>query len=482
MAQRPGLDPARLEPGEVVGGRYEIRSAVGHGGFGWVYRAHDRVLDETVALKFFSIEQGDLYAGSEGARREIRIARRISHPNVIRIHDITEADGLHFLSMEFVSGESLQAILGSKGRMPVAETLRIFRQIVQGVGAAHQKGVIHRDLKPGNILVDEERTAKVLDFGVAALASTYASSSTKPLVGTPEYMAPEQVEGRRADERSDIYALGVLLFEMLTGDVPFRGDTPVATALARLKTPARDPCDLNRTLPLWLGGVVRRSLEREPRDRFGSVKELLRALDKGEGEEIGRTTVTISRPLRKAAGRRPGRALLLIPLGALLLGAAFTAAVIVAGSWTPSRARVHPLDDGIVRILVSDFEGIMNDEATQAVAFGLPEAILARLSDRQEIRAVSPAGQSGPMSQEQMRTLGVEQLVEGRVVSVGTAVQVSVSVTDVASQERWLTHSASVQWDETFEGIDKIAETFKELYLKRLEQEARALSEQGGER
>ncbi|HMR75303.1 MAG TPA: serine/threonine-protein kinase, partial [Polyangiaceae bacterium] len=235
----------------VLAGRYELLALVGAGGMGSVYRARDRELDEIVALKMLNAELIGSEAMLERFRREVKLARRIAHPNVARVHDIGEHAGQRFLTMEFIAGQSLGTKLGREPRLSLGRAVSLALGICAGVSAAHAAGVVHRDLKPDNVMLKDDGQPVVTDFGIARSVQQHDVKQTAlgAVVGTPAYMAPEQVEGSSVDERTDVYALGVLLFELLTGRLPFEGDSPYVVAAKRLSEPAPDPRQARADIP-----------------------------------------------------------------------------------------------------------------------------------------------------------------------------------------------------------------------------------------
>jgi TolB-like protein len=258
----------------LLGGRYEILGLIGIGGMGSVYKALDRELDEHVALKMLRPDLVAVSGALDRFRQEVKLARRVTHPNVVRTFDLGEHGDQRFLTMELVEGTSLARRLEERGRFSAAEAVRIGKAIAEGIAAAHDAGVLHRDLKPDNVLVTETRVV-ITDFGIArAAASAKTMGGT---VGTPAYMAPEQVQGGVADARTDLYAVGAILFELLVGRRAWPGEEPFAVALARLQQPPPDPAAFV-TLPDALAAVVRRCLARDPADRFPDARSLLGAL------------------------------------------------------------------------------------------------------------------------------------------------------------------------------------------------------------
>ncbi len=263
-----------------VGGRYEIVSLVGVGGMGTVYRARDLELDDVVALKVVRRELLGAAGVLERFRREVKLARRVTHPNVARVFDIGEHEGDRFLTMEYVDGTSLGALLSRAGPLPVTRVVEIGRAIAAGLSAAHAASVLHRDLKPDNVLVAHDGRILLTDFGIArALAQDPMAQHTVGVtLGTPAYMAPEQVEGKELDGRADVYALGLVLYEMLTGEPAWAGDTIYALAMARLMAPPPDPRARRPNVPPALADLVLRASARKREDRFESAHAMEQAL------------------------------------------------------------------------------------------------------------------------------------------------------------------------------------------------------------
>jgi serine/threonine-protein kinase len=283
--------------GETLAGRYEVLALLGEGGMGAVYRVRDRELDEHVALKVLKPGPWDASDALARFRREVRLARRVTHPNVARTYDLGHHGAVRFLTMELIVGESVAA--AARRRLPLGEVLRIGHEASLGLGAAHAVGVVHRDLKPDNVMLAEGRVA-LTDFGVArALDGADAHATAGNIVGTPAYMAPEQVEGKPVDGRSDVYALGVMMFELLTATLPFEGDTAAALALARLIAEAPDPRSLAPDLPEGVVAIVRAMLTRQREGRPDAAM-VAQELDKLRGgrpnTDVQRFTLTEDLP------------------------------------------------------------------------------------------------------------------------------------------------------------------------------------------
>lgn len=271
--------PAELPAGRVIGDRYRIERLLGRGGMGAVYLAHDEVLDDSVALKMISPAFGGDGAGLvERFRREASAARKVSHPNVIRIHDLGDASGTLYISMEYFTGRTLADILQGRGTLSLDDNRDIVGQICDGLAAAHAVGVVHRDLKPQNVLVGERNAVKLIDFGLAKTAMTSAMTATGLMVGTPYYMSPEQVRGRNVDARSDIYALGALTYHALCGRPPFQGDNPIAVGFAHCSEEPVAPRVLRKEVGERLDSMIQSALAKDPRERPQSATEFRDAL------------------------------------------------------------------------------------------------------------------------------------------------------------------------------------------------------------
>jgi len=269
------FDGARLETGEVFGGRFEIIELLGYGGMGAVYRARDLELGEDIAIKVLRPEFVSDPESLERFKTEIRLARRISHPNVVRTHDFGEADGVRFLTMELVVGLTLRELIDSRGVLSVSAALAIAAQLAESLVVAHAQGVVHRDIKPQNLLLDDDGVLKVMDFGVACLAQR-SSTLTRAgaLVGTPAYMSPEQLIGEHIDERSDLYSVGVVLYECLAGRPPLDGTSPI-TLIAKVLNQAPPPlAELTEGIPDAVCALIHRLLAKNPNDRIASASAL----------------------------------------------------------------------------------------------------------------------------------------------------------------------------------------------------------------
>ncbi|TMQ08411.1 MAG: serine/threonine protein kinase [Deltaproteobacteria bacterium] len=276
-AVRPSPITTTLEPGQVLAQRYRIQRLLGKGGMGVVYLADDEVLGELVALKVIS----SAFAADEQAmigrfRREAAAARRVSSPSVIRIHDLGEArPGLLYLSMEYFAGRTLTELIAQRGVVPLKDVQDMLQQIAAGLEAAHQAGVIHRDLKPSNVLIGERGMVKIIDFGLATTALGEGLTATGAILGTPHYMAPEQVRGKPVDARTDVYALGALAYHLVCGRPPFSGDNPIAIGFAHISEPVVPPRQLRKDVSPGLEAAILSALAKAPEDRPLSAKAFI---------------------------------------------------------------------------------------------------------------------------------------------------------------------------------------------------------------
>ena len=272
----------QLRPGATFAGRYEVKEILGAGGMGVVYRAFDRELQEPVAIKTLKPE---VMAGGTAAlerfKQEIRLARKIAHRNVVRTYDLGEQNGMYYLTMEYVDGTSLKQLIVTRGKLPVSVTLTVGKQLARALEVAHAEGIIHRDIKPQNIVVEPSGFLKVMDFGIARLANPPKGkglTEAGTAIGTPDYMSPEQLSGAELDARSDLYAAGVVLFECLTGRVPFEAETTWALVAKHLEEEPPSPRSLNGEVPESLAAVILKAMAKKPADRYATAAELHDAL------------------------------------------------------------------------------------------------------------------------------------------------------------------------------------------------------------
>ncbi len=270
-----------IAPGALLGARFEILSVLGAGGMGVVYKARDRELDDLVALKMLKRDLWGDRMQLERLKSEIKLARKITHPNVLRTHDFGEIDGVPYISMEYVRGVTLRYMLDQTSRLPYSAGLRLAKQLCAGLAAAHAVNVLHRDIKPENLILEPTGNAKLMDFGIARPIDRMAPGQTQAgfIVGTPQYLAPEILQGNEADPRSDLYSCGIALYEIFTGALPFDGPSAMDVMVKHLREVPPPPSARWPEIPPALEAAILKCLEKDPGRRYRSVAELLRDLE-----------------------------------------------------------------------------------------------------------------------------------------------------------------------------------------------------------
>jgi len=269
-----------LTRGTLFADRYEIIEELGRGGMGNVYRVADIKAKEEIALKLIRPEIAADKKTIERFRNELTTARMIRHKNICGMYDLSEEKGTHYITMEYVSGEDLKSFLRRAGHLNFSKAVSIAKQICEGLSEAHGLGIVHRDLKPSNIMIDQEGSARIMDFGIARSTRTKGLTGSGVMIGTPEYMSPEQVEAKGIDARSDIYSLGIILYEMVTGQIPFEGETAFAVGVKHKSEIPCDPGEINRQIPEQLSLLILKCLEKEKEKRPQATLEVWEELNK----------------------------------------------------------------------------------------------------------------------------------------------------------------------------------------------------------
>jgi serine/threonine protein kinase/tetratricopeptide (TPR) repeat protein len=375
-----------LDTGTVFGGRYQIIENLGRGGMGRVYRALDTKTREEVAIKLIRPDIAEDRRTLERFVNEIKLAHRISHRNIGKMFHLGEDMGLHYITMEYVSGEDLKSFIRRSRRLDIATTVAIAKQVCGGLSEAHDAGIVHRDLKPSNIMIDKEGNAKILDFGIARALGTQGVTADGSVIGTPEYMSPEQVEGKEADQRSDIYAFGVILFEMVTGRLPFSADTPFVVAFKQQSEKPPKPGELNPQTPPQLSAIILRCLEKKSDKRYQTIEEVCR--DLGQVEETMQTTPMTAPWVRPATRKTTLRALVpifpwrkaVVPvfafLGIMALG------IVIREIIPKVKGASHT-------VAVAGFENLTGDLSYEYLKKAIPNLLITSLEQSKYLEVVS---------------------------------------------------------------------------------------------
>jgi tetratricopeptide (TPR) repeat protein/predicted Ser/Thr protein kinase/TolB-like protein len=440
--------PSTLPEGFEIGRRYRVVKLLGRGGMGAVYKCHDEELQREVALKIIRPEIASDTGIIERFKREIQLSSRVTHKNVLRVYDLGEADGVRFLTMQFVEGEDLAGLLRRTGPLPVTRLFHVFRQICEGLAAAHEEGVVHRDLKPQNVLLDAEDHVWLTDFGLAKSLGGSAMTELGAVMGTPSYMSPEQVRGQAVDKRSDIYSLGIVFYEMATGRTPFGGGSMYEVMMRRLSTPPRPVTELNPAVPPYLAKVLARCLEVDPRSRFQSVGEILTDLDAAVFLTTVRYEVHRRRRLLAALG-------LALALALSAAGVSWLVKRKPAPSRAPEQAR---------SVLIADFENRTGDpvfDGTLETAFNiaLEDASFITSYRRDSARKVAAQLQPGTTGlPENVARLvaareGVGVVTSGSVAVEGAGYKVTVRAVDAMTGKPILSAGATADGKKEVLGV-----------------------------
>jgi len=449
-----------LTTGSTFAGRYQIIEELGKGGMGKVYKAQDTDLKEKVAIKLLRPEIAADKKTIERFKNELKFARKIRHQNVCQMYDLNKEEGSHYITMEYVDGKDLKSMIRMMGQLSSGKTIFIAKQVCEGMAEAHRLGVVHRDLKPQNIMVDEAGNARIMDFGIARSLKTKGITAAGVMIGTPEYMSPEQVEGKEVDQRSDIYSLGVILYEMVTGRVPFEGDTPFTIGVKHKSEMPKDPKELNTQLPEDLNLVILRCLEKDKEKRYRSAGEVcaeLTRIEKGiptteieipKRKPITSKEITVSFSLKK----------LLIP--ALVVMALAIIAVVI---WQlVPKKEVVPTEPSKSSIAVLPFTDLSPQKDQEYFCNGLAESLINALSKVKDLRVPAMTSTVSYKGEERdIREIGeelnVNTVLRGSVQKAGNRLRITAQLINIADKSLLWSEQYNREFNDLFSIQDEIS-------------------------
>lgn len=462
----PKLELAR---GSLFAGRYEIIEELGEGGMGKVYRVEDKMIKEEVALKLIKPEIAMDERTIERFSNELRYSRKIAHKNVCKMYDLGEEKGMHYITMEYVAGESLSGMIKMMGQMSPGQAVFIAKQICEGLFEAHRLGIVHRDLKPGNIMIDREGHVRIMDFGIARSLEAKGITKAGMMIGTPDYMSPEQVEGREANPRSDIYSLGVILYEMMTGRLPFEGETALSIALKHKTDKPPDPRKFNAEISDDFNRVISKCLEKDGEKRYRTAAELLSDLELIEkGITTGERAVPQRKSIKTVVLKRKISMIWVVMAAVVVL----VALAVISNYYLQKEGPPSLSESKMLVVLPFENLGSVEDDY---FADGLTEELTSRLS------AVHGLGVISRTSSKQYKNttkttkqigeeLGVDYVLEGTVRwNRSPDNQGRVRVTPQLIQVSDDTHLWSEVYDRFIEDIFSVQSEIAEEVTKKLD-------------
>ena len=424
-----------LKEGSTVGGRYTIIEELGRGGMGVVYKAKDTKLKRTVALKFLPSELTHIPEVKTRFMHEAQAAAALDHPNICTVFEFDQADESSFISMAYIEGQSIRQKIEA-GPLGLEEAMRIAEQVAEGLQAAHQKGIVHRDIKSANIMVTEKSQAKIMDFGLARTAEKTLLTKEGTTMGTVAYMSPEQTRGEEVDHRTDIWSFGVVLYEMLTGEMPFKGEHEQAVVYSIRKDKPRPIAVSNTEIPLSIEQVVDKALEKDADKRYQHIDELL---DDLKSISAGIVPEEIKVRLRKEKLRMRRKTILYAGIGGSLILAVVLILILFPG-------RVQAIDS----IAVLPLENLTGDEEQEYFVDGATDEVIGRLAQISGLRrvisrtSVMQYKHTDKSIPQIARELNVDAVVEGTVYQIGETVRMRLQLIDALPEERNI-------WAQTYE-------------------------------
>jgi serine/threonine protein kinase/tetratricopeptide (TPR) repeat protein len=442
-------DFPRLQKGRVIANRYEILELLGQGGMGAVYKAQDRELDRAVAIKTIRTDLADNPVVLQRFKQEIIVARQVTHKNVIRIYDLCEDAGLRFITMEYIQGEDLNKYVKRSGKLPTHEAVEIMLQVTRALEAAHGEGVIHRDLKPQNVIRQDNGRVLVMDFGLAHSAETESLTVAGTLLGTMRYMSPEQAQGRELDPRSDLFTLGIVFYELLTNKTPYEAESAVASLVKRSQQRAVPPADVDSTVPAVLSDIVRKCLEPRPADRYQSASEIVRDLEAWRGGASTTLQLPSSTTARLGPTPLPPTSRRMVAAGLVVV------AVLIALAWI---WRAHPTSVAPAKpitILIADFSNHTSDSVFEgtlepALSVAMEGASFISSYSRNQAHKIGTQLRPGSTAiDESLGQLvaareGINLVLSGSIESSGSQYTLKVKAVDATDGHEIATETAQV--------------------------------------
>jgi serine/threonine protein kinase/tetratricopeptide (TPR) repeat protein len=459
-----------LQPGDVLGSRYEIWNVLGEGGMGTVYKALDREVDQMVALKLI---RPDMAANSvilARFKQELLTARQVTHRNVIRIYDLSEVDGVKFITMEFVEGCDLHKLLLDEGKLAPERAVEIMRQVCLALEAAHGVGIIHRDLKPQNIMQEKQGRILVMDFGLARSLESGGMTQSGALLGTIEYMSPEQAMGGHLDGRSDIFSLGLIFYELLTGKMPYKADTAMASLLKRNQERAIPVAELDTSIPKVLSDIVSKCLERDLSARYQNAKEILLDLDAWEGKQP--TLASVVRPIPTPPREVPWK---WIATG--VLGVAIVAGGLLFSGKLTSKPVTKVAAGPEVSLAILPFRNGSGDAKLDWLGSSLAEMLNTDVGQSAHLRTISPDRlhqvlsdlQISPGTDIDSATMGriaefsnADTVVSGQYAKFGDLIRIDATLRDLKHDRRIPIKIEVPSEKDVPGGIDRLADSIRQ--------------------
>jgi len=452
-----------LTTGSVFAGRYKIVEELGAGGMGKVYKVIDKQLNEEVALKLIRPEIASDKKTVKRFRNELKLSRKISHRNVGRMYELMEDEGSLFITMEYVPGQDLWGLIRQSGRLAVGTTISIAKQVCEGLAEAHRLGVIHRDLKSHNILIDKRGIARIVDFGIARSLTGKSITRVGAMIGTPEYMSPEQTEAKELDQRCDIYSLGVILYEMVTGQLPFEGDTPLSVAMKHKAEFPTDPKELNPQIPGDLGRLILKCLEKDKGSRYQDAEELRLEL---ENVELSIPTTERMAPSKKTTTSKS--VTVTFDLKRFCILASVAAALVIAAAviwpFLPKKGTISspssPPDTPSIAVL--PFEDFSPEKDQGHFCEGLRESIIHALKQARNLRvpATTSLFQGKQRDYRQIgQTLKVKTVLDGSVQKAEDKVRIIAKLIEIEDESIIWTGQFDPEEQDIFSILDAISTT-----------------------